>query len=261
MSEIAILSIVVLIGFALFLLYRIFRKPIIHLNDFKSSWRNILKEDIDYYVRLTTEDRARFERDILVFFNKVRITGVDTEIDDRDRLYVACSAVIPLFGYPGSSFDNLSEVLIYSGRFNHNYETRKGKNRNILGMVGDGAMNRHMILSKPALRNGFDKKHKSHNVGIHEFVHLLDKADGNTDGIPKFVLKSKEVQPWLDVVQGEIEKILNGESRINPYGATNEAEFFSVVSEYFFMQPKLLRSNHPELYAKLTKIYRQNPAS
>ena len=71
MSPIAIISIAILIGIALFLMFRIFRKPTINLNDFKNSWRNILKEDIDYYVRLNTEDRARFERDILVFFNKV----------------------------------------------------------------------------------------------------------------------------------------------------------------------------------------------
>ena len=117
-------------------------------------------------------------------------------------------------------------------------ETKKGEKRNILGMVGDGVMNRHMILSKPALRNGYNKKHSSHNVGIHEFVHLLDKADGHTDGIPQFVLRNKEIQPWMDLVSEEIQNILKGQSIINPYGATNEAEFFSVASEYFFMQPK-----------------------
>ena len=127
-------------------------------------------------------------------------------------------------------------------------------------MVGDGPMNRHMILSKPALINGYNREHSAHNTGSHEFVHLLDKADGNTDGVPKFVLQSKEVKPWLEVVQGEIQNILDGNSDINPYGATNEAEFFSVVSEYFFMQPKLLRENHPELYKKLVLIYHQEPA-
>lgn len=261
MSLTAIISIVILICLAIYIMVRVFRKSKVNIDDFKRQWRAILLEEVDYYLHLTTEERTRFEHSILVFFDKVRVTGVDTKINDKDRILVACSAVIPLFGYPGTSFDNLSEVLIYKGTFNHDYETSGGKKRNILGMVGDGAMNRHMILSKPALRNGYDKKHKSHNVGIHEFVHLLDKADGNTDGIPKFVLKSKEVQPWLDVVNGEIEKILNGQSRINPYGATNEAEFFSVVSEYFFMQPKLLQSNHPELYNKLMRIYRQDPAN
>lgn len=261
MTQTAIITILILIGTGLYIFYRIIKKPTIDPNDFKREWRATLLEKVDFYLHLTPEERRRFEHDILVFFAKVRITGVDTKINDSDRLLVASSAVIPLFGYAGSSFDNLSEVLIYEGTFNHDYETRKGTKRNILGMVGDGVMNRHMILSKPALRNGYNKKHSSHNVAIHEFVHLLDKADGNTDGIPKFVLRSKEVQPWLDIVQGEIQSILEGKSQINPYGATNEAEFFSVVSEYFFMQPTFLRSNHPELYDKLKQIYRQDPAN
>lgn len=261
MSQSAIILIVFLLCIAIYFLFRVFKKPRIDISNFKSQWRTILMDDVDFYVHLTPDERTRFETSILLFFEKVRITGVDTTINDKDRILVASSAVIPLFGYPGTSFDNLSEVLIYKGRFNHDYETSQGRGRNILGMVGDGNMNRHMILSKPALRNGYDKKNKSHNVGIHEFVHLLDKADGNTDGIPKFVLRSKEVKPWLEVVHGEIENILDGKSKINPYGATNEAEFFSVVSEYFFMQPKLLKSNHPELYAKLMMIYSQDPAN
>ena len=240
-------------------LYFIFRKETFDNSNFEERWREVLVNEVAFYKNLISSEKARFEVDVYKFFSKVRITGVDTIIYDKDRLLVASSAVIPLFGYPGSSFDNISEVLIYKGTFNHDYET-KGKDRNILGMVGDGVMNRQMIISQPALINGFNRENSAHNTGIHEFVHLLDKADGETDGVPKFVLQSKEVQPWLDVVDGEIEKILAGESVIRPYGATNEAEFFSVASEYFFMQPKILLENHPELYNKLVKIYHQDPA-
>jgi len=260
MSVSAMITILLLLGIGIYLLRKVFYVPQVNPNDFKPKWRSTLLSEVEYYVHLSPEERVRFERDILIFFSKVKITGVDTEISDLDRLLVACSAVIPLFGYPGTSFDNISEVLIYKGRFNYDYDTQHGEGRHILGMVGDGAMNRHMILSKPDLRNGFDKNINRHNVGIHEFVHLLDKADGDTDGIPKFVLNSKEVGDWLNLVEEEMEKILEGNSIINPYGATNEAEFFSVVSEYFFMQPKFLRHHHPEVYTKLKKIYHQDPA-
>lgn len=259
MSTTAIILIIAIVLIGALLFYFIFQKDSIDNSQFEQRWRETLLKEVDFYEHLIPAERIRFEVDIIKFFSKVRITGVDTIIYDKDRLLVACSAVIPLFGYPGSSFDNISEVLIYKGTFNHDYETQ-GDNRNILGMVGDGPMNRHMILSKPALINGYNREHSAHNTGIHEFVHLLDKADGNTDGVPKFVLQSKEVKPWLEVVQGEIQNILDGNSDINPYGATNEAEFFSVVSEYFFMQPKLLRENHPELYKKLVLIYHQEPA-
>lgn len=261
MSQFAIITILALIGIAIFLLFNIFKTDKIDISNFKNNWRSILLKEVDFYTHLTKDERQRFEKDILVFFSKVRISGIDTEITDSDKLLVASSAVIPLFGYPGSSFDNLSEVLIYDTRFNRNFETEGKNKRNILGMVGDGNMNRHMILSKSALRQGYDHNNQSHNVGIHEFVHLLDKADGTTDGIPKFVLRSKEVQPWLDVVSGEIQNIMEGNSILNPYGATNEAEFFSVVSEYFFMQPKLLKTHHPELYDRLKYIYKQDPAN
>ena len=43
-----------------------------------------------------------------------------------------------------------------------------------------------------------------------------------------------------------------------PYDATHQAEFFAVISEYFFEQRDLLKETHPELYALVLKIF--NPA-
>jgi len=40
------------------------------------------------------------------------------------------------------------------------------------------------------------------------------------------------------------------------YGATNTTEFFAVISEYFFEQPELLKSNHPDLFEMLGRIYK-----
>jgi len=37
---------------------------------------------------------------------------------------------------------------------------------------------------------------------------------------------------------------------------TNEAEFFSVISEYFFQQPHLLEKHHPALFCLLEKIFK-----
>ncbi|MGH8674389.1 MAG: zinc-dependent peptidase [Burkholderiales bacterium] len=45
------------------------------------------------------------------------------------------------------------------------------------------------------------------------------------------------------------------------YGTTNPAEFFAVVSEVFFEQPRAMASMHPALYEELRKLYRIDPAS
>jgi Mlc titration factor MtfA (ptsG expression regulator) len=122
-------------------------------------------------------------------------------------------------------------------------------------MVGTGALNHVMILSQNELRQSFINNTGKTNTAIHEFVHLVDKTDGSIDGIPEFILDKKYILPWLQMMQKEIELILKDRSDIDPYGATNEAEFFAVVSEYFFERPKLLKEKHPELYKLLSEIF------
>jgi len=118
-----------------------------------------------------------------------------------------------------------------------------------------------LILSQQALRHGFKNESDKKNTAIHEFVHLIDKADGAVDGIPSLLLEKQYSIPWLDLINKKIDEIYDGESDINPYGGTNRAEFFSVVSEYFFERPQLLEMNHPELYNMLEKVFNTNMSS
>jgi Mlc titration factor MtfA (ptsG expression regulator) len=45
-------------------------------------------------------------------------------------------------------------------------------------------------------------------------------------------------------------------SDIDFYGATNPAEFFAVVTEYFFEKPIQLKKRHPELYEQFKNFYK-----
>jgi Mlc titration factor MtfA (ptsG expression regulator) len=98
-------------------------------------------------------------------------------------------------------------------------------------------------------------KTDKNNTAIHEFVHLLDKTDGATDGVPEILLQHQYVLPWVEMIRRNIDSILKNKSDINPYAATNQAEFFAVVSEYFFERPDLLQSKHPDLYTMLSGIF------
>ena len=88
----------------------------------------------------------------------------------------------------------------------------------------------------------------------------IDKTDGDTDGIPEALLQHQYSIPWIQLIRRCIQEILQNRSDIDVYGATNEAEFFAVVSEYFFERPELLREKHPELYAMLEKIFKNDIA-
>lgn len=226
------------------------------LETFPEAWRKILNKNVVFYNSISKEEQKRFEQNIQIFLSEVRITGIQTEIDDKIRLLVASSAIIPIFGFEEWEYDNLGEVLIYPHTFSKGFET-EGKDRNVLGMVGTGVMRRVMILSKKALLDGFANNKDGENTAIHEFVHLIDGSDGHFDGIPAF-LDKQYIKPWLDLVYEEIEKIRKEDSSINPYGATSKVEFFAVASEYFFEKPHLMKKNYPELYQMLSRIFHQD---
>jgi MtfA peptidase len=223
-------------------------------------YRAILHEQMGFYRQLGEAKQQEFENRVQLFLAQTKITGVKTGVEDIDKVLIASSAVIPIFGFPDWEYTNLQEVLLYPDSFNHDFE-QTGNDRNILGMVGSGAFNGVMILSQHELRQAFINKTGKTNTAIHEFVHLVDKSDGATDGIPEFILQQQYILPWLQLMQQEIKKILAGRSDINSYGATNEAEFFAVVAEYFFERPDLLQHKNPELYQLLTTIFRQQPAT
>ncbi len=227
---------------------------------FPENWKEILKKRVLYYRNLPDDRKKEFEERVKKFIVEKSISGVDTEISDEDRLLVAASAVIPVLNFPYYNFPNVREVLLYPGSFDKQFQTNDAVGqKNILGMVGDGFMNGVVILSKPDLEAAFDGTRHRGNVGIHEFIHLIDKADGSVDGVPEVLFQHSYALPWLREVHREMKKIREGHSDINPYALTNEAEFLAVVSEYFFDNPEKLKKRHPELYQFLEKIFLQEP--
>jgi Mlc titration factor MtfA (ptsG expression regulator) len=224
---------------------------------FPTQWRAILNDKIPFYRALTEKEKGNFEYKVQEFLLNCSVIGIETKITIIDKILVASSAIIPIFGFKNWHYNNLHEVLIYPTSFNKEFET-EGPNRSVLGMVGTGYMDGKMILSQEALWHGFENTSDKKNTAIHEFAHLIDKADGAIDGIPSVLLDKQYVLPWMDYMDKKMDEIFDGDSDINPYGGTNSAEFFSVTSEYFFERPKLLKKKHLELYHLLEQIFKQD---
>ncbi|MHA4895813.1 M90 family metallopeptidase [Pedobacter sp. PWIIR3] len=239
-------------------IYFVFRtkKPVLQFQPVQIE--ELLAEHIDYYNRLSQPSQQLFKQKVDKFLSSVGIEGVGFDLNDTDRIMVAASAVIPIFGFEGWTYRNITNVLLYPDTFDHDFQF-EGSGRNIEGMVGSGYMNGQMILSRSALQKGFSKNSGKKNTGIHEFVHLIDGADGAMDGIPEGFLKHEYTEPWIKMMHQEINKIERGHSDINPYAITNEAEFFAVTSEYFFEKPEQFKNHHPELYEMLIRAFAQDP--
>lgn len=220
----------------------------------------LLLAHVEFYKELDDVHRGEFEARVKDFLTRTSVRGVNVEVDDLDRVLVAAGAIMLIFSFPGWRYNNISEVLLYDGPFNKSYETYK-PDSNMLGLVGEGIMNRRMLLSKPAVLESFQKPIDGRNTVVHEFAHLIDKADGEIDGIPAYLLTRPEVLPWMKKIHESIMSMRSGGMNdINFYGATNPPEFFAVISEYFFERPDKLREHHPELYAMLAQMFQGSRA-
>jgi MtfA peptidase len=248
--------IIIIVVTTAFVLYK---KPLKKVQ-LPADYKNLLGSHVGFYRALDESGKTRFEGKIKEFLGYVRIEGVGTTVDDLDRLLVASSAVIPIFGFPEWRYYNLNNVLLYADTFNPDNFSTSGKGRDVLGMVGTGALQMQMILSKPSLYRGFNEPSGKENTGIHEFVHLLDKEDGAVDGLPEALLKKQYSVPWLRLMAENIAAINAGKSDIPVYGTKNEAEFLAVASEYFFEQPERFKQMHPELYVIMAEMFNQRPA-
>jgi len=230
------------------------RKKLKILTSLPDSYKDLISENVAFYRQLDETGKINFENRVQHFLSTTRITGVKTTVEDIDKVLIGASAIIPIYAFNDWEYINLREVLLYPETFGEDFQT-EGGDRVVMGMVGNGPMQQVMILSQHALRQGFSNKTDKSNTAIHEFVHLVDKSDGDVDGVPEVLLANQYVLPWLDLVHKEIKEIMQDRSDINPYGATNRAEFLAVAAEYFFERPDLLKTKHPELYTMLEVMF------
>lgn len=223
---------------------------------FPKLWREILTERVAFYNRLSSRDKTEFERKVHVFLLNVRICGMETEVTHVDKILIAAGAVIPIFRFSKWNYANLEEVQLYPDKFGI-----PGSDKMANGLVGWGAMEGKMMLSRKAVHHGFYDNTDNQNVVIHEFIHILDKQDGKIDGILGTVMNELDIMPWLHVINLKMNEIDFGTTSIRNYGATNQAEFLAVVSEYFFENPEKLRNEHPDLYNALDSFYNEKATS
>jgi hypothetical protein len=203
-----------------------------------------LERNIAFYRILSKSEKIIFQDRLGLFLSEIIITETNQEIPEKSTcLYVASAAIIAYWGLPYWNYGELSEVIVYPDNFDKN--SKIDKSGRILGKVHHGGLlDSTMILSRTALIHGFKNTTDGRNVGIHEFTHLIDKSDGNIDGLPVGLIQ-EERKNWLGIYKNEAKK---KSFQLNSYAKTNEAEFFAVTMELFKENPTKLKKWHPELY-------------
>jgi Mlc titration factor MtfA (ptsG expression regulator) len=233
---------------------------------FPETYRKILNK-IPHYRSLSPMDREKMERSILRFVHLKHFLGVKMEVTDEMKVVTAFYACLLLLHIETENcYDNLKRVIFYpspviidSVRNNGGIFTKED-----FVIDGQSANDTVVLVWHDARKEAYHLRHD--NVIIHEFAHEIDYMDGEVDGVPP--LEKSRYHEWTQVLYRDFKKL--NDTLINErdwgkykllgsYAATNEAEFFAVVTERFFESPHSLKRHFPELYAQLKHFYKVDP--
>ncbi len=216
---------------------------------------------------LSSVEKACLRELATLFLHKKTITGAhELLVTDEMAVTIAAQAALPILELGMDYYSGWIEIILYPGAFQVNHE-----NVDQNGLVssetrvlsGESWLRGPVILSWKDVEHDLESPRTGHNVVVHEFAHKLDMLNGRANGMPPLHPRM-EIEQWtqaLSTAFGVLQQQVADQhpTRIDAYAATTPAEYFAVVSEYFFTAPDILKRHCPEVYLQLTQFYRQDP--
>lgn len=198
------------------------------------------------------------------FIKRKSITGAQgLEVTPTMRVTVAAQACLLILNLGVEYFDGWVEVILYPGAFRVKREKTDAYglvHHTASVLTGESWLRGPVIMSWDDVEQDTYHGQPGHNVVLHEFAHKLDGLNGAANGMPPLgrgMSKKRWTAAMSEAYQELNYRKASGEPAIiNPYAATSPAEFFAVLTEYFFTAPEVLKATCPSAYSQLTLLYR-----
>ncbi len=248
---------------------REWRRLRVRRQPFPPAWREVLRQRMPAFRALPADLQLQLKKHTQVLLAEVPFIGCNGLVVTTEmRVLVAAQAALLLLNRRAASFRNLRQVLLYPKPFV--VERAQTGDHGITDatrrvLAGESWQQGQVVLSWPDVLAGAAVPDDGHNVVIHEFAHQLDQETGAANGAPYVFGRAARLR-WAATMQAEFDalrqRLARGEDGlIDPYGASDPAEFFAVTSELFFERPQALAAGHPLLFRELANCYRTNPLS
>jgi Mlc titration factor MtfA (ptsG expression regulator) len=215
---------------------------------------------------LSTEDRDRL-RPLAGRFLAGRpyYAGGAMELTDAMQLRIAALASLPVLSLGMDWLAGIRSVVVYADAFEVDHEEvdEDGVVHHVRDLrAGEAWSHGTLVLSWADVDAGLDPDCAT-SVVIHEVAHFIDGANGAENGFPPLG-RGHDRARWTHDFQAGFDRLnheldAGHEPAIDPYAATNPAEFFAVLSEYFFRLPEELCHFDAALYEHLSRFYGQDP--
>lgn len=236
---------------------------------FPAAWDRYIAENVAIAHRLGVAERMRLRELVQVFLAEKHFEGCGgLELTDEVKVTIAAQACVLLLGRDAALYDDVASILVYPSTMLQPprrlgiFEQPRAPVAEGVALQGEAILRGPVILAWDAALAG-GREEIDGNVVFHELAHKIDMASGAIDGTPPLEARA-ERRRWSAACSAAFERLrrdtLNGwPTVLDPYGATNEAEFFAVATEAYFTRPGELRAAEPELYDVLAAFYRFEP--
>ena len=216
------------------------------------------------FAALDADERDRLRVLATLFLREKHWESPYGPVDEFLPLLVSATAALAVLGLDISWYDNWRTTVLIPRAVvqEHVEEDEHGVVQEWMQAdSGESWENGPVVLSVRDVEDSRDGS--GYNVVLHEAAHRIDMSDGEINGRPA-LHGGLDPGEWREVFGTAFERFADRvergvRTRIDPYAAEDDAEFFAVMTEYFFERPRLVRAEFPELYDLLVRFYRQDP--
>jgi Mlc titration factor MtfA (ptsG expression regulator) len=232
------------------------------------DWSRIVDDNVAAWPRFDVDEREKLAADAdWLLRHKHWEAAHGFELTEAVTVTIAVQAAMLVVGLDVDELREVSAIVVYPTAM-QSVGMRAGP---VSGTVSDGVVpilgeahdHRGPVLLAwdDALAASVRPGH-GHNVVFHEFAHKIDMFDAVSDGTP-WLGRRVDRERWVEVCSEAFRALQAGVDRppLDPYGATNPAEFFAVATEAFLDAPGALARHEPDLYDLFRDFYRQDPAA
>lgn len=224
-------------------------------------------EKLPVLLGLTAVEKAHLRELTTLFIREKQFAGVqELQLTDAMCLIIAVQACLPVLRLGLDCLSGWTEMVVYPGAFRVSRDSRDDAgivHHEEQALIGESWSRGPVIVSWDDVERDMQESQSGRNVIIHEIAHKLDMLNGAADGFPP-LHSGMSVTDWTTSLSAAYESLVqrvehHHHACINPYAATSPAEFFAVISEYFFCTPEILNTHFPDVYRQLRIYYRQDP--
>ncbi|MGH8802174.1 MAG: zinc-dependent peptidase [Casimicrobiaceae bacterium] len=222
---------------------------------------------LPFLARYADEERARLRDLCVLFLDAKSIVGArGHEVTALQRVVIAIQACVLVLNLDLALYDGFENIVVYPDEFvpGWEWEDEAGVvHTHDEPLAGEAMPGGPVVLSWPDVAASANWSEAQMNLVIHEFAHKLDMWDGDANGFPPLPDDASR-RAWSEVMKKAYanfsRRVDRGQNtKIDPYAAESPAEFFAVLSEVFFAEPKLLERRYPDVYRVFAGFYRQDP--